>query len=100
MPERGHVAVKVGGREILVQYPDLRYTLYVEAVLTQDIGSDNVALKTVLAFIASLPAGQPAMTFGYLPNKQGDLRQTTASRLSPNVHLALQFLIRNYLPSR
>ena len=36
------------------------------------------------------------MVVGYLPNQQGNLRKTTASQLSPKVHMALQFLVRNY----
>eukprot|EP00959_Pyramimonas_sp_CCMP1952_P055566 1161158-Pyramimonas_sp.AAC.1 len=51
--------------------------------MVRKIGSDTRATRTVLAFIASLPAGKPAMVFGYLPAKQGNLQMTTASRLSP-----------------
>eukprot|EP00959_Pyramimonas_sp_CCMP1952_P206607 4320546-Pyramimonas_sp.AAC.1 len=36
------------------------------------------------------------MTFGYVPTKKGALQITRASRLSPKVHLALQYLIRNF----
>eukprot|EP00959_Pyramimonas_sp_CCMP1952_P365755 7659976-Pyramimonas_sp.AAC.1 len=53
--------------------------------------------RTVLAFPASLPAGEPVMVFGYLPTRQGRLRMTAASRLSPAVHLALQFFISHHI---
>lgn len=36
------------------------------------------------------------MTSGYVPTKQVSLQMTSASRLSPNVHLALQHIIRNF----
>eukprot|EP00959_Pyramimonas_sp_CCMP1952_P031600 662783-Pyramimonas_sp.AAC.1 len=50
----------------------------------------------MLTFVASLSAGRPALTFGYVRTKTGTLQMTTASRLSPKVHLALQYLIRNF----
>eukprot|EP00959_Pyramimonas_sp_CCMP1952_P118940 2486858-Pyramimonas_sp.AAC.1 len=36
------------------------------------------------------------MTLGYVPTKKGMLQMTSASRLFPKVHLALQCLIRNF----
>eukprot|EP00959_Pyramimonas_sp_CCMP1952_P284894 5956046-Pyramimonas_sp.AAC.1 len=36
------------------------------------------------------------MTCGYVPTKKGALQMTSASRLPPNIHLALQYLIRNF----
>eukprot|EP00959_Pyramimonas_sp_CCMP1952_P067330 1405199-Pyramimonas_sp.AAC.1 len=36
------------------------------------------------------------MTFGYVPTKKGVLQMTSASRLSPKVHLVLQYLARNF----
>ena len=95
-PERGQLVVKAGSREIIVQYPDARHTLYVEALLTREMGMDNTAMRTVLSFIAGLGAGKPALTFGYLPDGKGSLRTTDASKLNPRVHMALQFLVRNY----
>ena len=88
--------VKVGNREVKVQYPDARYTLFIEALLVRETGSDSTALRTVLAYISELPAGQSAKTFGYLPSKQGHLRMTNDSSQAPKVHLALQFLVKNY----
>eukprot|EP00959_Pyramimonas_sp_CCMP1952_P220120 4602281-Pyramimonas_sp.AAC.1 len=35
------------------------------------------------SFVASLSAGRPSLTFGYVPTKKGALQMTTASRLSP-----------------
>eukprot|EP00959_Pyramimonas_sp_CCMP1952_P071501 1493372-Pyramimonas_sp.AAC.1 len=61
-----------------------------------EIGSDSTVLRTVLTFVASLPAGRPAMTFGYVPTKKGILQMTSASRPSPEAHLALQYLIRSF----
>ena len=71
-------------------------TLYVEALLTREMGMDNTAMRTVLTFIAGLGAGKPALTFGYLPDSKGSLRTTDASKLNPRIHMALQFLVRNY----
>eukprot|EP00959_Pyramimonas_sp_CCMP1952_P158045 3304739-Pyramimonas_sp.AAC.1 len=53
---------------------------------------DNAALRTVLTFVACLLAGGPAMTFGYVPTKKRTLQMTSASRLSPKVHLDLKCL--------
>eukprot|EP00959_Pyramimonas_sp_CCMP1952_P261753 5473606-Pyramimonas_sp.AAC.1 len=36
------------------------------------------------------------MPFGYVPTKEGMRQMTSASRLSPKVHLALEYLIRNF----
>eukprot|EP00959_Pyramimonas_sp_CCMP1952_P235005 4910668-Pyramimonas_sp.AAC.1 len=36
------------------------------------------------------------MTSGYIPTTQGMLQMTSASRLSPRVHLALQHLIGDF----
>eukprot|EP00959_Pyramimonas_sp_CCMP1952_P096029 2007705-Pyramimonas_sp.AAC.1 len=60
------------------------------------MGSGSAALRTVLAFIASQPAGRSAMTCGCPPTEKGMLQMTGASRLSPTVHLARQYLIRNF----
>ena len=53
-PGRGQLVVKTGSREVIVQYPDARHTLYVEALLTREMGMDNTAMRTVLTFIAGL----------------------------------------------
>eukprot|EP00959_Pyramimonas_sp_CCMP1952_P343188 7188984-Pyramimonas_sp.AAC.1 len=42
----------------------------------REIGSDRAALRTVLTFVASLPAGRPAMTFGYVPTRKWALQMT------------------------
>eukprot|EP00959_Pyramimonas_sp_CCMP1952_P399263 8366094-Pyramimonas_sp.AAC.2 len=34
--------------------------------------------------------------FGFAPTQRGNLQLTTASHMNPKVHLALQFLSRNY----
>eukprot|EP00959_Pyramimonas_sp_CCMP1952_P167835 3507540-Pyramimonas_sp.AAC.1 len=95
--QRGQAIGRVGNREVAAQCPDLRHSHYIEVLMVRELGSDNTALRTVLTFIASLPAGGPAMTFGNLPTKQGYLRMTTSSKLSPRVHLALQHVMRNYI---
>eukprot|EP00959_Pyramimonas_sp_CCMP1952_P063340 1323854-Pyramimonas_sp.AAC.1 len=64
--------------------------------MAREIGADNTAPRTVLIFVASLSAGRPDLTFGYVATKKGTLQMTIASRLSPKVHLALQYLIRNF----
>eukprot|EP00959_Pyramimonas_sp_CCMP1952_P028129 590230-Pyramimonas_sp.AAC.1 len=86
----------MGNRDVQAQYVDARHSLYIEALVAREIGADNTALRTALTFVASLPAGRPAMTSGYVPSKKGMLQMTSASRVSPKVHLALQYLIRNF----
>eukprot|EP00959_Pyramimonas_sp_CCMP1952_P223056 4663269-Pyramimonas_sp.AAC.1 len=54
---------------------------------------------SVDTFVASLSAGRPAPTCGYVPTKKGALQMTTASRLSPKAHLALQYRIRTQFRS-
>eukprot|EP00959_Pyramimonas_sp_CCMP1952_P384475 8057674-Pyramimonas_sp.AAC.1 len=71
-PDRGQVIIRVGHRNVQVQFGDARHSLYIKALLAREIGSDSAALRTVLTFVASLPAGGPAMTFGYMPAKKGD----------------------------
>ena len=61
-PDRGQVIVKVGNREVRVQYPDARHTLFIEALLIREMGSDSTALRTILAYISELPAWQSAKT--------------------------------------
>jgi len=96
-PDWGVVTLrKAGNREILVHYPNVRHTLFIECFMVKEMGSDHSALRTVIEFIAGLQAGRAAMTFGYTTTKQGSLQQTSASQMNPRVHLALQFLIRNY----
>eukprot|EP00959_Pyramimonas_sp_CCMP1952_P276256 5774622-Pyramimonas_sp.AAC.1 len=69
----------MGNRDVQVQCVDARHSLYIEALIASEIGSDNIALRTVLTFVASLLAGRPAMTFGYVPTKKGVLQLTNAS---------------------
>eukprot|EP00959_Pyramimonas_sp_CCMP1952_P180712 3778563-Pyramimonas_sp.AAC.1 len=82
-PDRGQVIVQVGNRDVQVQHADARHSLYIEAMITREIGSDNTALRTALAVVASLPAGRLARTFGYIPTKKGVLQMASARRLSP-----------------
>ena len=51
-PDRGQLVVRAGPREINVQYPDARHTLYVEALLTRELGMDNLAMNTVINYIS------------------------------------------------
>eukprot|EP00959_Pyramimonas_sp_CCMP1952_P374709 7847657-Pyramimonas_sp.AAC.1 len=45
----------------------------------REVGSDNTTLRTALSFVASLPAGRPAMTLGCVPTKKGMFQMTSAS---------------------
>eukprot|EP00959_Pyramimonas_sp_CCMP1952_P140973 2950571-Pyramimonas_sp.AAC.1 len=60
----------VGNRDVRVQHGDARHSLYIEALIARETGSGDTALRTVLTFVASLPADRPAMTCGYLPTKR------------------------------
>ena len=96
-PERGQVICKVGEREIAVQYPDARCTLFTEVLiagLPHDGPSNGDAMHIVLRYIAELPAGTPAEAFGYAISG-GSYHLTTMSKKAPRIHLALQYLIRN-----
>ena len=55
----------------------------------------NEAMLTVLRHISHLPAGKSPEVFGYIHTKDG-LRLSTASKRAPTIHMALQYLIRNY----
>ena len=89
MPDRRQVVVRAGTREVSVQYPDVRHTLYVDALVLRELGSDNAAMRSVITFIAGLAAGQPAITFGCAPDSRGNLRITVGGKMHPKVHLAL-----------
>eukprot|EP00959_Pyramimonas_sp_CCMP1952_P128956 2696848-Pyramimonas_sp.AAC.1 len=51
-PERGQVIIRVGNRDVEVQCGDAIHSLYTEALIARQIGSDNTALRTVLTFVA------------------------------------------------
>eukprot|EP00959_Pyramimonas_sp_CCMP1952_P097797 2043894-Pyramimonas_sp.AAC.1 len=74
----------MGNRDVQAQCDDARHSLYIEALIAREVGSDNTALQIALTFVASLSAGGPAMTVGYVPTKKGILQMTSAGRLSPN----------------
>eukprot|EP00959_Pyramimonas_sp_CCMP1952_P165290 3455246-Pyramimonas_sp.AAC.1 len=77
-------------------YPDARHPLYIECLLTRELGMDNMAMKTVLTYVAHLGAGKPAKVFGYIPDYKGNLNLSDDSKVHPRVHLALQYPVRNY----
>eukprot|EP00959_Pyramimonas_sp_CCMP1952_P341358 7151074-Pyramimonas_sp.AAC.1 len=60
VPERGHTVVKAGSREAIAMYPDARHTLYIECLLTRELGMDIMAMQTVLTYVAHFGAGKPA----------------------------------------
>ena len=96
-PERGQVICKAGGREIVVQYPDARLTLYLDVYFTKTMGMDNTAMRTLLTYISNLPAGKAPEVFGQVLATDGSTwRLTAASRRAPKIHLALQYLTRNF----
>eukprot|EP00959_Pyramimonas_sp_CCMP1952_P247320 5169994-Pyramimonas_sp.AAC.1 len=68
-PDMGPVILRMGNRDVQFQCGDARHSLYIEALIAREIGSDNTALRAVLTCVASLPAGRPAMTFGCAPTK-------------------------------
>ena len=76
MSQIGQLVVRAGTREINVQYPDARHTLYVEAILTRELGMGNLAINPVINCVAGLPSGRAPVTFGYLPDHEGNLRMT------------------------
>eukprot|EP00959_Pyramimonas_sp_CCMP1952_P430887 9024139-Pyramimonas_sp.AAC.1 len=69
-PDMGLVIVRIGNRDVQIQYGDARHSLYIEASMATETGSDNTALRIALTFVASLPAGRPAATFG-CPDEEG-----------------------------
>ncbi len=68
-------------------YPDARHTLYIECLLTRELGMDNMAMQTVLTYVAHLGAGKPAKVFGYIPDYKGNLNLSDDSKFHPRVHL-------------
>jgi len=99
-PDKGRVICKHGEKEIFVRYPDARLTLFIESILTMDLGMDNMAMDLMLDYVGRLAHGKTPVTFGYAVvlshRKQPRLVLTTATKKAPKVYLALQFLIRNY----
>ena len=59
------------------------------------MGMDNDAMYTILRYISELQSGKLAEIFGYVLNGN-DYQLTTMSKRAPKIHLALQFLIRNF----
>eukprot|EP00959_Pyramimonas_sp_CCMP1952_P237481 4963020-Pyramimonas_sp.AAC.1 len=55
-----------------------------------------MAMQTVLTYVAHLGAGKPANVFGYIPDCKGNLNLSDDSKFHPRVHIALQYLVRNY----
>eukprot|EP00959_Pyramimonas_sp_CCMP1952_P274263 5732703-Pyramimonas_sp.AAC.2 len=76
-PDRGQVIIRAGSRDVQVQYGDARHSLYTEALIAREIGSDSTALRTVLTSVANVPAGRPAIAFGYVPADKGMLQMTS-----------------------
>eukprot|EP00959_Pyramimonas_sp_CCMP1952_P248993 5205011-Pyramimonas_sp.AAC.1 len=64
-------------------YPDARHALYIECLLTREPGMDNMAMRTVLTYVAHLGAGKPAKVFGYLPYYKGSLNLSDDSKFHP-----------------
>eukprot|EP00959_Pyramimonas_sp_CCMP1952_P364134 7625395-Pyramimonas_sp.AAC.1 len=55
-----------------------------------------MAMQTVLTYVAHLGAGKLAKVFGCIPDYKGNLNLSDDSKCHPRVHLALQYLVRNY----
>jgi hypothetical protein len=94
-PDRGQVVCRTGKTEVNIRYPDARHTLFVEAIFTMELGLDNEPMDIMLDHISKLHPGKHPETFGYSVNR-GCATLTTASRNSPKVFLALQYVIRNF----
>ena len=61
LPESGQVVCNVGNREVKVQYPDARLTLFVVCLIANDngwISTDNQAVQLIIKYIAELPSGK------------------------------------------
>ena len=69
-PDRGQVICMKGSREISVQYPDARHTLFIEALILMITVMDNDAMPFLLEYIAALPAGKAPQTFGYIDSQK------------------------------
>ena len=91
VPDEGKVVCRTDTRELNVRYPDARLSLYIEAIMTANVGMDNDAMDVILEYIGNLAAGKPPITFGYNASTL-----TTASQRAPKIYLALQFIIRNF----
>eukprot|EP00959_Pyramimonas_sp_CCMP1952_P083597 1747632-Pyramimonas_sp.AAC.2 len=94
----GRVIVRTGGRDVQVQHGDARHSLRIESLIVREIGSDSTVLRTALAFVARLPAGDLVLHLdASRPRTECPMPQmASASRLSPKLYLALQYLIRNF----
>eukprot|EP00974_Lingulodinium_polyedra_P058363 5622096-Lingulodinium_polyedra.AAC.1 len=58
----------------------------------------NNATRAVLQYISDLRAGKAAEIFGYVPDerKGAGFKLSPMSHKAPKVHLALQYLVRNF----
>eukprot|EP00974_Lingulodinium_polyedra_P022943 2213472-Lingulodinium_polyedra.AAC.1 len=59
---------------------------------------DNNATRTVLQYISDFRAGKAAEIFVYIPDgKKGTgFKLSPMSHKAPKIHLALQYLVRNF----
>eukprot|EP00959_Pyramimonas_sp_CCMP1952_P366536 7676739-Pyramimonas_sp.AAC.1 len=53
-------------------------------------------MQTVLTYVAHLGAGKPAKVLGYIPDYKGNFNLSDDSKFHTRVHLALQYIVRNY----
>eukprot|EP00974_Lingulodinium_polyedra_P082595 7997922-Lingulodinium_polyedra.AAC.1 len=59
---------------------------------------DNNAMRTNLQYISDLRSGKAAEIFGYIPDdkKGAGFKLSPMSHRAPKIHLALQYLVRNF----
>ena len=91
----GQVIVRTPGRrELAVQYPDARPTLFLEVLMASIRGVDDTPVREVYDYCASLQPGRTPVTFGL---KEGTNKLIAISRSQPRIYMALQYMIQTYL---
>ena len=94
-PDRGSLQVQVGGKTVVIHYPNARLTLYLEVLLARETSVTSGAMRTIIDYISSLPSGKTPVTYGYTQHNN-QLRPATTNTTSPKIYMALQYLLKTF----
>ena len=88
-PEHGKLICRLGARDIQVQYPDARFSLFIALTFCFHVGIKYEAIDTMVDFISRLSAGKAPVTFGYTSDSKENKSLTIASIKHPKIFMAL-----------
>ena len=79
-----------------MHYPSARLSLYAEVLLVKELTFDTDAIEVILQYMSGSHP-RKLKTFCYVTgNVTDDLRLSTMSTKAPKIHLALQYVIKNF----